>query len=114
PRCVAHALCAGLDGYAACGAAPLELESAPGPVVAHSFTSNQWVPSSAATTSGCVWAALTTWCSMSQQISISSSESDPGIRATTSNGSCASRTVMCLNWRSGASSINAGQSGQDL
>ena len=95
-------------------ASPLEPASAPGPVVAHSFTSNQWVPSSASTTSGCVCAALTTWCSMSQQISTSSSEIVPGIRATTSNGRCASRTVMCLNWRSGASSISAGQSGQLL
>ena len=73
------------DSQAACGAAPLA-ESAPGPVVAHSFTSNQCVPSSAATTSGCVWAALTTWWSASQQISTSSSDSPPGSFPTISNG----------------------------
>ena len=64
--------CVAREGrQAACGAAP---ESAPGPDDDHSCTSNQCVPASAATTSGWVCAALTTWWSTSQQISTSSSE----------------------------------------
>src|SRR5581483_1887508 len=99
----------------ACGApsqAAFE-DEAPGPVVAHSCTSNQCVPASAAATSASVCCALNTWCSRSQQISTCPSDTCETF-VSASNGSCASATVMCLNCSSGASSIRLGQSGHVL